>query len=396
MCGFVTVTDAAGPLAATAEAALCVASKAMAQRGPDDSGEWISPCRRSAFAHRRLAVLDLSPLGHQPMTNASGRYTIVFNGEIYNFRELRSELAAGGTRLLSESDTEVLLHAFMAWGPDCLSRLRGMFAFAIWDAEERRLFAARDRFGVKPLYKRMVGTQLWLSSQVKPLVRVSPGLTRSVAGRAGFLLWGHLPEPFTPFEEIEAVPAGHYLMWSLDDEAVPRLSAWSDLGEDVDESLRLAGAVNSRAEADEVLRESMLDSVRAHLVADVPVGVFLSGGLDSSTLAALQVQTAAGDEPVRSVTLGFREYVGTSADETPHAEALAARLGTRHHTEWVSRSDFVEELPRLLASMDQPTLDGVNTYLVSMVTRRAGVKVALSGVGGDELFGDIPAFDKYL
>ena len=326
------------------------------------------------------------------MSDETGRYTIVFNGEIYNYRELRQQLARLGVLFRSTSDTEVLLQAYALWGPACVSRLRGMFAFVIWDADARCLFAARDSFGIKPLYLRVFGTQVWFSSQVKALVRVGGKLTRSAAAQAGFLMWGFVPEPFTPFEEITAIPAGHCLTWSLDDSLPPRPKAWFDLGAETCQLLRADLRAESGAEAQELLADIMMDTVRAHLTADVPVGVFLSGGLDSGTLASLQVQTATRERAVHSVTLGFREYVGTAADETPYAEALAASLGTQHQTTWVSRTDFVEELPRLFAAMDQPSIDGVNTYLVSMVTRRAGLKVALSGIGGDELLGGYPSF----
>jgi asparagine synthase (glutamine-hydrolysing) len=361
----------------------------MRARGPDSSGRWVSPCNQLALAHRRLAIQDLSPTGHQPMSEPFGRYTIVFNGEIYNFPELRAELAQRGVAFQGHSDTEVLIHAYATWGRDCLPRLRGMFAFVIWDATEHVLFAARDAFGIKPLYWAQNENDggVWLASQVKALVMALPRLTESAAGRVGFLIWGHVPEPFTPFNEIQALPAGHYLQLRAGEASQPVPRRWFDLGASVaDWSADSSVSLNSDADLVEYVRTSLLDSVHAHRIADVPVGVFLSAGLDSSTLAALCAEDG-GNDNLHAVTLGFTEYKNTEQDEVPLATELAQRLGALHTVEWISKNDFLRDFDHILHVMDQPSIDGANTYYVSKLAHQSGLKVAISGLGGDELFG---------
>ena len=425
----------------------------MIARGPDGAGLWISLDQRIGLAHRRLSIIDLSDAGAQPMflgkgedrrseigvrraevsaprTNNQERTTnsgqpcpvctdrqiaITFNGEIYNYRALRAELQARGHTLHSNSDTEVLLHLYAEKGPDMLRDLRGMYAFAIWDARKQGLFLARDPFGIKPLYYADDGRTVRVASQVKAL-RQSRHIDTSIdpAGHVGFFLWGHVPDPFTLYQGIRALPAGHW-MWidaegrretrefcsvetilreaeaSVAGVVRPRSalrSLTSDLrsptsGPDSHESSYVAGVVRPR------LRSALADTVAHHLVADVPVGVFLSSGLDSTTLATFAAQT---HQRIQTVTLGFDEYRNTPDDETALAELVARSLGTRHQTVWVTRRDFEESAEALFDAMDRPTIDGVNTYFVSMAARRAGLTVALSGVGGDELFGGYPSF----
>jgi asparagine synthase (glutamine-hydrolysing) len=367
----------------------------MIARGPDSSGHWVGACNQIALAHRRLAIQDLSPAGRQPMSEPSQRYTVVFNGEIYNFPELRVELAQRGVVFLGHSDTEVLIHAYAAWGADCLPRLRGMFAFVIWDALEHTLFAARDAFGIKPLYwaqdKKTAGG-VWFASQVKALAMALPCLTESAAGRAGFLIWGHIPEPFTPFNEIRALPAGHYLHLRAGEVSQPEPRRWFDLSASVAAwSAAAAPRPKSGADLVEYVRASLLDSVHTHRIADVPVGVFLSAGLDSSTLAALCAEDG-GNDALHAVTLGFSEYQGTSQDEVPLATELAQRLGAQHTVMWVSKDDFLRDFEHILDVMDQPSIDGANTYYVSKLAHQSGLKVAISGLGGDELFGGYGSF----
>lgn len=359
----------------------------MQLRGPDGAGLWTSADTRVALAHRRLSIIDLSENGSQPMASADGMLCITFNGEIYNYRELRAELEHQGCRFRSDSDTEVLLHLYAAAGRDMLHKLRGMFAFAIWDAAKGELFAARDPFGIKPLYYADTGETLWIASQVKAL-RDLPGIDirPDPAGYAGFFLWGSVPEPFTTYRGIRALPAGYCLVQRAG--AALRIERYFDLSAEIANAC--ARPILKEDEARHLLREAVLDSVKYHLVADVPVAVFLSSGIDSSALAALACE--ASHAPPRSFTLGFDEFRGTADDETPLAEKMAATLGMPHTTAWVKRQDFEASAGTLFEAMDQPTIDGVNVYFVAQQAVCNGLKVALSGLGGDELLAGYPSF----
>jgi asparagine synthase (glutamine-hydrolysing) len=389
MCGFAAFFAYRPPAPPIDRAALLRVGQAMAKRGPDGSGEWLSADQRVGLAHRRLAILDLSPSGAQPMLSADGRLAISYNGEIYNFRALRAELEAKGVRFASTSDTEVLLHLYRQEGVEMLKRLRGMYAFALWDEGARSLLLARDPFGIKPLYYADDGQTLKAASQVKALlaggaIDTSP----EAAGHAGFFLLGHVPEPFTLYQGIRALPPGS---WMLAEEGkAPVLHRWFL------PALEMAQS-EGRIERDG-LRDALIASVEAHLVADVKVGVFLSAGLDSATLAALAAETAA--DRLDTLTLGFAEFAGTPKDEAPLAELMAARLKSRHTTRRVTAKDFRMHRDALLADMDQPSIDGVNTWFVAKAAAEEGLKVALSGIGGDEMFAgydtfqDVPALAR--
>ncbi len=366
-------------------AALALAADAMAPRGPDGRGSWRSDDGRFALAHLRLAIIDLGASGAQPMVSADGRYVVVQNGEIYNFRALRRELEAEGRVFVSQSDTEVLLHLYARDGEAMVERLRGMYAFAIWDNERRGLFLARDPYGIKPMYYADDGKNLRFASQVKALL-AGGGIDTSPApaGHVGFFIFGYVPEPETLYRGIRALPAGHTLWIDGDGPRVPR--RFFDVGEE----LRRAAEGGARPPDAELLREALVDSVAHHLVSDVPVGVFLSSGLDSTTIAALAAEHE--NEGIRTITLGFDEYKGTPVDETELAAEVAQQCGAIHDVRWVRRDDFAGEVEHILAAMDQPTIDGVNTYFVSKAAAEAGLKVAMSGLGGDELFGGYPSF----
>lgn len=331
------------------------------------------------MAHRRLSILDLSDAGAQPMAAADGNLHIVFNGEIYNFRELQKELEQQRTVFRSRSDTEVLLHLYAREGEAMLGRLRGMFAFAIWDTKKRELFLARDPHGIKPLYTADDGRTFRAASQVKALLTGGGIDTRpEPAGHAGYFLWGHVPEPYTLYRGIRSLPAGSWMRVRENGQETGKFWDWGN-------TLRQAGLVGQAAD----LRGTVGDSVRAHLVSDVPVGVFLSAGIDSNVLAA---HAAKAGGKLRSLTLSFAEYAGTERDEGPLAAESARRLGLDHTDVRIERKEFSGQLERLLDQMDQPTNDGTNVYFVSWAAHRAGMKVALSGLGGDELFGGYPSF----
>lgn len=358
----------------------------MAARGPDGSGEWFSAEGRVGLAHRRLSIIDLSDLAAQPMASADGRIVISFNGEIYNYRELRSELQARGRIFRSDSDTEVLLHLYDEHGTAMLEKLRGMFAFALWDGRQRALLLARDPFGIKPLYYADNGRTLRVASQVKALLRAPVDTRPEPAGHAGFFLWGSVPAPWTLYRGIRSLLPGHF-MWVREQGAQPPQPYC--VISDVLAQAAAAPAQGSEEEALEQIAAALQDSVKAHLVSDVPVGVFLSAGLDSAMIASLVCAT--GKRP-GTLTLGFAEHAGTANDEVPLAEKLAAQLHTRHSTLTVGRHDFEAERDKLLAAMDQPSIDGINTWFVARAAASQGMKVALSGLGGDELFGSYPSF----
>ena len=360
----------------------------MAARGPDGAGEWCASDRRVGIGHRRLAIIDPTPDGAQPMSTADGRAWITFNGEIYNYNALRDELLGQGIAFRTHSDTEVLLYLYLRDGADMVHRLRGMFAFAIWDTGSRSLFLARDPYGIKPLYYASAGGVFWFASQVKALL-AGGAISRDVepAGVTGFLLWGSVPEPYTLYREIRALPAGSTLRVSSLGVETPR--RYWDLGEVVARSIDAAKCVPLGSEA-EYLREVLLDSVRAHLVADVPVGAFLSAGLDSSTIVGLARELSSA--PIETITLTSDEFRGSPNDEAPLAVEIARHLGVRHHLRVMDMREFEADLPAFLSAMDQPTIDGLNTWFVSKAAAETGLKVALSGLGGDELLGGYPTF----
>jgi asparagine synthase (glutamine-hydrolysing) len=354
----------------------------MRPRGPDAEGVWMG--EGIVLGHRRLAILDLDARANQPMVSADGRYAIVFNGEIYNFRELRRGLETAGVAFHTTSDTEVLLALFAREGERMLPRLRGMFAFGIWDKQTRELFLARDPYGIKPLYYTQINEGLLFASQVKALL--ASGQVSAVsepAGLAGFYLWGSVPEPWTLYRGVFALPAGHWLRIHSGIPDAP--VCWHDTRTHWRGEAHKASA----RELQEQVRQAVTDSVQAHLVADVPVSVFLSGGIDSAAIAGLASGLGAR---IESLTIGFDEFSGRHEDEVPVAAAIAAHYGLPHFVRRVSRDEFEHDIPHILHAMDQPSIDGVNTWFASKAAAERGHKVVLSGVGGDELFCGYPTF----
>ncbi len=380
MCGIAAIYAYGAGAAPVDRESLLAVRQAMTRRGPDGAGLWLADDGRVGLAHRRLAIIDLSDGAAQPMSSADGRLRITYNGEIYNFRALRRELEADGATFATHSDTEVILHLYARLGAAMVERLRGMYAFAIWDEARRGVLLGRDPFGIKPLYYADDGTTVRAASQVKALLAGGQVDTApEPAGHAGFFLFGYVPEPYTLYAGIRALPAGSTL-W-IDDNGPGAVAPFFD------PSQILAAAPEGETPD---LRRLLADSVEHHLVADVPVGVFLSSGLDSATLVGLAAESRGAD--LDTMTLGFREFRGTPDDETPLAEAVARTYGTRHRTRWVAGSDFHDEMEGLLGAMDQPTIDGVNVYFVAQAAAGMGLKVAMSGLGGDELFGGYDTF----
>ena len=363
------------------------ATQSLAHRGPDDSGTVVlresSPALvEVGLGNRRLAILDLSPLGHQPMHDPETGNWIVYNGEIYNFRAIRAELEQDGVRLSSHTDTEVVLKSYSRWGTRCLEKFRGMFAFAVWDARKHHLFLARDPMGIKPLYYAQTGPYFLFASELRTLL--GTGLVRrcfSHSGLLNYLTFGSAYDPVTLIEGVRALPAGHTLLWRNGE--ITETQYW-DLLDNIPSDFS-RGSDTRVAETVE-LKALLEDSVRSQLVSDVPVGIFLSGGIDSSALVSI---VSRGGVTPSTFSVVFRE---ADYSEAQHSRAIAEKFHTDHHEITVSQADVLASIPDALRAMDLPTMDGVNTFFVSREARRAGVKVALSGLGGDEVFGGYSTF----
>lgn len=353
-------------------------TRSLAHRGPDDHGTVLlhDSARGSVeigLGNRRLAILDLSPLGHQPMQDPATGNWIIYNGETYNFREVRAELERLGANFVSHSDTEVLLKAYAQWGEQCLGKFRGMFALALWDAQRHRLFLARDPMGIKPLYYAQAGSRFVFASEVRSILGTGIVPARlDQAGLANYLTFGSAYDPLTPVEGIRALPAGHFLVW---EGGKPSETAYWDLVDRAD-----SGPSSGMSTSPAYLQQMLEEAVRAQLVSDVPLGVFLSGGIDSSALVSI---LSRGGVTPSTFSIVFRE---ADFSEAQHSRAVAAKFHTDHHEITVSQADVLAAIPDALHAMDLPTMDGVNTFFVSRETRNAGVKVALSGLGGDEVF----------
>jgi asparagine synthase (glutamine-hydrolysing) len=390
MCGIVGIWDRRGQPAKSE--LLDVGERMTAvlrHRGPDDCGVWVSPSCPLVLGHTRLAIVDLSPAGHQPMASSCGRFQIVFNGEIYNYPALRGELAACGHRFRGHSDTEVLLAAIAEWGLDAaVRRCLGMFAFACWDEQERRLTLVRDRLGIKPLYYGWVDGAFVFASELKAFRRY-PGF----AGRidpdavALFLRHSYIPAPRSIYRDVHKLPPGTRLSLSQENGS-PQPEAYWSMQEVITRATAepYEGTIDQAvADLDELLR----DAVGLRMVADVPLGAFLSGGIDSSLVVAL-MQAQSG-RPIKTFTIGFEE---DAYNEAEHADAVARHLGTEHTVCYVSPQQARDVIPRLPEMYDEPFADSsqIPTFLVSQLARR-DVTVSLSGDGGDELFG---GYDRYL
>lgn len=352
----------------------------LEHRGPDDRGEYFGSNDCVALGQQRLAILDLSPLGHQPMVSSCGRYIIVFNGEIYNFRDLRDGLLQSGVRLKSQSDTEVILELYVREGASCVGRLDGMFAFAIWDTLDETLFCARDPLGIKPFYYWQVENKFAFASEIRALLQAELAPRRlDFAALHGYLVYGAVQEPETLVAGIRSLPAGHTLTWN---DGTMRLDAYWELTFD-----------NPRPELQDYkqallqTRSALDDSITRHFVSDVPVGIFLSGGIDSTAVLALA--HTQGIAPLQTFCIGFEQR---ELDESDLAQRTAHHFNTEHHSWRMSANEGMELFHTFLDKFDLPSNDGFNSYCVSKFARDQGLKVVLSGLGGDELFGGYPSF----
>lgn len=366
-------------------------TRAIAHRGPDGEGFWVSDCQRVGFGHRRLAIVDLSESGHQPMASESGRYVITFNGEVYNFRELRGQLESLGHQFRGTSDTEVMLAAFEQWGVrKAIERFVGMFAFALWDKQDERLYLARDRLGKKPLYYSFVGDGIAFASELKSL-RAVEGFRREVDRTALALYMRHnyVPAPFSIYSGTQKLRAGAILAIQLDGNArvLSEERYWNPV--EVDRAARAKRFTGSFDEAVGQFRHLLEDAVRLRMVADVPLGAFLSGGIDSSLIVAMMARVGSGK--VRTFTIGFDE---AQFDEASYARDVAKHLGTEHTEMYVTSDEARAVIPKLPDIYDEPFADSsqIPTFLVSQLARQH-VTVALSGDGGDEL---CCGYNRYL
>mgnify|MGYP006423700263 CR=1 FL=1 len=386
MCGIV------GIISAEAAEPDCILG-CIGHRGPDDRG-WIKH-ENIALGHTRLSIIDLSRDGHQPMSDPSGRYTITYNGEIYNYRELRAELETRGHAFRTKSDTEVVLHAYMEWGRNCPARLRGMFAFGILDREPRaqdsHLFLARDRFGIKPIVYSENHDRFVFASELKTLLKAEP-LTPVLREESvlEYLQYGAISQPWTIYRDIFHLPAASW----MEVDARGRIRHTGRYWNFLDHLSEHREELQKRSYADQVTRtrELLEDATRAHLIADVPVGAFLSGGVDSSAVCAL-MQKISG-QPVHTFSVGFAENAEVM-DYRIAAERLDWTLGTEHTRVVISHADVAEVMNDIIPALDQPSVDGTNTWFVSRAAAR-DVKVAISGLGGDELFAGYPHFRALL
>jgi asparagine synthase (glutamine-hydrolysing) len=378
MCGIAGVINS-GLDRGKFEKLLAGMQQQLHHRGPDDRGIYISRDGKTGLVNTRLAILDLSSAGHQPMNSRDGRYRIVLNGEIYNFQALRGELEARGETFLSHSDTEVVLKMYERYGPDCVREFEGMFALAIWDEQEQACFLARDPFGIKPLYYCEAKQGVCFASELRTLLGTGLIPRRlSLEAVSAYLLFGAVPEPLTLVENVRALPAGHYLRC---EHGRVRLTKYWDI--------QFGDEPVPEREATELVRDALKESIARHLVSDVPVGVFLSGGIDSTALVALASRHAPNELHTFCISFDDPKF-----NEGNIAARTAQHFGTRH-TDWRLDSAAARKLlGNFLESSDQPSIDGFNTFCVARLVNEAGLKVVLSGLGGDEVFGGYGSFRR--
>lgn len=393
MCGILGLI---GPRSFDAEA-FGKALDVMRSRGPDDRG--IYEAQDCLLGHRRLAILDLSPMGHQPMASHDGRYLIVFNGEVYNFSELRKPLEDEGVSFRSHSDTEVILELYARKGPKCLDDFRGMFAMAIWDKMEKSLFLARDRMGIKPLYVWPRPDGIGFASEVKALRALPDGPSGTEPeALVQYLAWGSVPAPLTITKGVESLMPATWMIWKGG--SITRRAYWDFPGSSAASGApsRVTGhqspvtfLYNSRGEALEVLRPLLREAVAYRCISDAPLGAFLSGGIDSSSVVALMRK--AGQKALHTFSISFPQ---TSLDEGPFAVKVAEQFGTCHNDVAINSTLAEENLDAFFSAMDQPTCDGFNTFMVSKFAKQGGLTVSLSGLGGDELFAGYGHYRRIL
>jgi asparagine synthase (glutamine-hydrolysing) len=353
---------------------------AMEHGGPDDCGVYLDDELPLAFGHRRLSLIDLSPLGHQPMMDTSDKIVLIFNGEIYNFQEIKNELLQKNYSFKSSSDTEVIIYAYLEWGRECFSRFNGMFALAILDKRYNKLILARDHAGMKPLYYSIQGKQLYFASEVKAFTRIKPDWKENKDWRKYFLLFGHLPEPVTTLENVQPLAKGTALEVDLHTmEAEPYQFF----------KLYYNYTINNKQEAIEKVHVALTKAVERHLISDAPIGLFLSGGLDSSLLTLLAKPFVQDNLHTLSIVFENEKY-----SEKYYQDIIIEQTKAKHKSYLVTEDDFKQSMPDIINAMDQPSNDGINSYFICKYAKEYGLKAVLSGLGADELFGGYQSFNR--
>ncbi|MFC0514588.1 asparagine synthase (glutamine-hydrolyzing) [Mucilaginibacter angelicae] len=354
--------------------------RALQHGGPDDEGIFSDEKANLVFGHRRLSLIDLTSNGHQPMADADQRAWLSFNGEIYNYSGLKNELAKTGARFQSGTDTEVILQAYLNWGTAAFSKLRGMFAFALYDAGKRLTYLVRDTAGIKPLYYSADNDELCFSSEVRAFKAAGLAKENDPDWKVRFLAFGHIPEPYTTLKRVFSLPKGHFLCWQHGN-ASYTLNSYS-----ID---RPTDAIAAQHDARQLIRNALNLSVHRQLVADAPIGVFLSGGIDSSLITLLANEQKK--EQLKTISIFFDEK---SYDERSYQNIVNDKIKGENFPHLVKQADFEAFLPQLLDAMDMPTTDGTNSWFISKYAHEDGLKAVLSGVGADELFGGYPSFGR--
>ena len=376
MCRIAGIINSSGDTKTT----ILKMTSAMSHGGPDDNGVNVNNELNVGLGHRRLSIIDLSPLGHQPMQDATSGMQISFNGEIYNYKELRDELILLGYNFTSHSDTEVLLKGYHAWGKAMLSRLKGMFAFLLLDTKKKQLIAARDHAGIKPLYYGLTGETIYFSSEVRGIKAAIPDWKQDANWKIRFLTFGFIPEPFSTLENVFHLPKGNLMTYDLVAKSY-KIEPYIHFP--------FTSTITDFEEAVSKTRSTLLAAVERHLVADVPVGIFLSGGIDSSLLTF--ACRKFNKEQLKTLSIYFDDE---KYSEKYFQDLVIKKTGVSHKAFLVSQKDFEDSLPDVFKAMDQPSIDGINSYFITRYAKEYGLKVVLSGLGADELFGGYPMFNN--
>lgn len=352
----------------------------MKHGGPDDAGIYLDEELRIGLGHRRLSLIDLTSSGHQPMFNQSGQVVLIFNGEIYNFRELRAELETAGHQFVSQSDSEVIIEAYLEWGRDCFKRFNGMFAVCLLDKRINKLILARDHSGIKPLYYSIRNHQLIFASEVRAFKALDKDWPENQDWRKYFLLFGHLPEPVTTLKGVEPLSKGTIMEVDLPSLRISKHKFFT---------LYFSYPISSMKEAVAKVHDVLIESVKRHLISDAPIGLFLSGGLDSSLLTMIARRFIPENLHTLSIVFENEKY-----SEKYYQDVVIQATGAKHKSYLVTQKDFLDCMPDILKAMDQPSSDGINSYFISKYAHAYGLKAALSGLGADELFGGYSSFNR--
>jgi asparagine synthase (glutamine-hydrolysing) len=354
--------------------------KALQHGGPDDEGVFYDEKQHLAFGHRRLSIIDLSSNGHQPMADVAQKAWITFNGEIYNYQELRDELLRLGVNFHSVSDTEVIIAAYLQWGTAAFSKLRGMFAFALFDSMKGLTYLVRDTAGIKPIYYLTDGGQLSFASEIRAFNAAGISTEKDANWPIRFLAFGHIPEPYTTLKNVFSLPTGHYLCWTH----ASSTHVISPYKQTV-----LKNQITDVDEARQLIRNVLIKGVNRQLIADAPLGVFLSGGIDSSLITLLADKEKK--EQLKTISIFFNEK---NYDEQAYQRLVLDRVSGQNFSHLVKQDDFETFLPQIINAMDMPTTDGINSWFISKYAHEDGLKAVLSGVGADEYFGGYPSFNR--